>query len=756
MANVPYSPVSTVDASGGGGTAMSASANPNDFGADIGAAAQKVGDTGFDIAEKQQGMINETTMTNADTALAVKAGEINANYKSLTGLAANAAFPQYQADLEAARQEARANLPPAAQRGFDMLSTKTIASHIIDGSSYAATQLKEANRDSFADSTNVHIQQILQQPAAQLENDKDFQHTLGVITYNTQAQLDEGHPGLQKDPETGNVKFDESKPEGVALKAEYQKNLDSNISQAYVNRYSTLAKQDLTGSYNKYQQDRDSIPRPAQVSLDAYFAPKIFDNNKQVSVGGAIADAQTVHYDMLTNPSSAGSNAYNIGNVKTAEAAANNTAGFAAPATPIDGVTLAANTLRKGYGGLTLQQIGAKWAPPSENQTNDWVANVSKASGFAPGDVPNLNDPTQLAKLVKGIGVAEKSPTDRVNFTDDVISKGVQESLSVGTPSLQQSTQGQKTYATNQNGGPLTLADYYRTHSQDVLAKGDAYAESQMPGDLALKRSVRQSLQNQMQQTISNESAQHLMDNRNVLKAVNGDLSNGVPPQTEDELRKLPGMADMLDNIAARDPKFAESIPTLVAKAARRNDVTNSPNAYGVIQRTLEPHGSTNPDAISSEDHLMKELSRSDELGINMKDYNDAKPAIELPDTLKTKISKQMNDIANANGNLDGKGQQRALAWYNETMKSWQGASGDDKPMSAADFAQSFGKKDGPVPMPDGYIVPRMQAIADAARTAFAKVNGGQVLMRNKDGVTGWMPQANVEKAGSLGYQKVQ
>ena len=179
--------------------------------------------------------------------------------------------------------------------------------------------------------------------------------------------------------------------------------------------------------------------------------------------------------------SSAGSSAYNLGNVKTAAGALQGTASFVNPSTPVDGAILAANTLRNGYRGLTLQQIGDKWAPSSENNTSDWVSNVSKASGLSPGSIPDMDSPDQLHKLLRGIAVAEKSPSDRLNFSDDVISQGVLASLEGKHPTTTENTKGfaeqQDLYAN------LVKAknDYYKNLNEDpagVLTGNDSILNS--------------------------------------------------------------------------------------------------------------------------------------------------------------------------------------------------------------------------------------------------------------------------------------
>lgn len=770
MVNVPYNGISTVASSGSAGTPMGVHANPEDFGSQVGAAVEKQGNEGFDLLQKQQGMINETAMTNADTQMAIQAGQLNADYKSLSGLAAHAAFPKYQQDLEALRQETRATLPAGAQRGFDILATRTIANHIIDGSTYAASQLKDANRDAYSDSNDFHIQQILQPAVA--GSDQEFHYNLDTIKYNTGAQLDADHPGLKSD-ETGEVNFDESTPEGKSLKEEYQRNLDTNISEAYVNRYTTLAKQDVMGAYDKYQSDRDNIPRNGQVALDSYFAPKIMDAHKQTVVNTTIDDAKTDHYKLLTNPSSPVDtimkNELHADGVVRVHSDGDGSAigginSQAFPAQFIEAKTILENQgqdaakkyIRDFHQEQIVEKNGIDKLPANvQDIVADGVAN--HWSGFQKDLIQaakNGASPQQLIDM-------RRNEYQRLADENPAKYGGNLAAWNNRLDTFQMQTEGKKTYATNSNGGPMSTADYYRTHSLDILRNGDAYAEKQMPGDLAFKRLVRQTLNNEMSKTVANESAQHQMDNRNVMKAVNGELSNGVPPQTEDELRKLPGMSDLLDNVSARDPKFAESIPTLIAKSARRNDVTNSQNGYGAVMRALEPHAYDEPNAIASQDHLHKLLASSDETGINMKDYNDAKRAIEL-DTkavpLKKVLRDKMQEITNANGNYDGKGQQRALAWYNLAMDTWQqNAALGNKAVSVADFVGDD-KKPGMIPTTDHFAVSRMQQITDMAKAKFAETakDSDRISVIGPDGQRGTIPVSNLEKATAAGYKRAE
>lgn len=177
-----------------------------------------------------------------------------------------------------------------------------------------------------------------------------------------------------------------------------------------------------------------------------------------------------------------GSAAFNLGNVKTAQGAATNTGEFEQPATPTDGVVLAANNLRTGYRGMTIAQIGAKWAPPGDhNNTAQWIQNVSDATGYGKDFVPNLDDPAQLKQMLAGISIAEKSPQERSNFTDSVLNDGVQQSLQGGSAKTAKArilldeagtlAQIDKDYADNPKMGLMVRSEVQRQYSVARLAQ---------------------------------------------------------------------------------------------------------------------------------------------------------------------------------------------------------------------------------------------------------------------------------------------
>lgn len=705
-----------VSQDGSGASSMGVHANADDFGGQVGQAVQgagqsveKVSQDVSDIMLKQAQMANETAMTNADINTAIQAGKIRADYMSKTGMAAYNSFPKFQTDMQGLIEQGKQGLSPMAARGYEMLARRTIASHIIDGSGYAASQLKTAQRDSASNLMDISVGASGDPQVA--NNPQRFAEHLGNIKYGAAMQLGnelDEDSGLQQHPETGAVSFSDT-PQGQQSKQQYDSTVSYNTGLAWQNRINALAKENPVNASQVFADNKSNIPADAAVRIEAGLQPQVQNYHATNVVGNTLNEANIAHQDVLLNPSSSGSNAFNLGNVKTASGAANGTADFVKPATPVDGAIVAANNLRSNYQGLTLAEIGNKWAPPSENKTNDWVKNVSATSGLSPDSVPNLNDPSQLSSLLKGIATAEKSPTDRANFSDDVISQAAQSSISGEKPNV-----SNKPYATNPDGSPLSRADYYASHKDTIIAAGDRYAEQTMPGDLEFKNIVRQRLNNQMDTAINSQAAQYKQDNAFIQKGISGALTNGKPPSTYEELQQIQGMGDVLNRSAVHSPQYYQGIDTQINKISAQNNTTNSPNAYGTIMRVLADPAK-HVDTIESESKLSSLLGRSNDTGINAKDYNDSLKSIDVDKTWKDFLYQHMQDISSANGNVDGQGPQRAVAFYNYANQVKEANEKKDP-----DFLNNIDKyfeKQGP----EQYQPSRMTQLANWAKSI---VNG--------------------------------
>ena len=629
--------------------------NPNQFGAGIGEAVQKLGGTAEDLAQHYSGMMMETMSANAETQYMSKLSQVTNAYKSKEGLDAVNSYPQYQNDVSLLRQQFRDAMPLAAAHSFDQLALKHEAYALSDGSGYAATQMKQANIKANGALVANSINNMGNYDVASDDERAGFQ--LGTIKHATAMQMQTQGWGsvMTQDPKTGDINFADNL-DGNNAKEIFNSTLNKNLGEAQYNRFTSLASQNVSTAYQKYQDVRGDVPPETQVKLDAYFKPKIRESSVDGYLSTAMAQVAQDHASSMV--SGAGSNSYNLGNVKTADGASNNTSEFVNPASPVDGVILTANNLRSNYSGMTLQQIANKWAPPSENNTSDWLNNVSKASGISATSTPNLSDPAQLQSLLKGIAVAEKLPQDRALFTDDVLSRGVSAAISGKSATTGTATSAPMT------SGYQTQADYMATHKDELINNAMSWARQHYPNDPVMENTARERMSNVISTAVQSQNANYKQDNQTVMKALAGDFSGGKSPSTFSELRSLPGIGDVLDRVAVQDSKFYETIDNKISQFSRKDTSTNSANGYETIMRTLEP--SDSPNRIDSQDHLAKVLGRSDGTGINMKDYLDAKKSLDTSDVWKQFVSNNMKQITNANGNIDCLGQQRALQWYNQ------------------------------------------------------------------------------------------
>ncbi len=99
-------------------------------------------------------------------------------------------------------------------------------------------------------------------------------------------------------------------------------------------------------------------------------------------------------------------------------------------ATPEQGVQAAVEVLHRyesAYGINTLQGMIHRWAPPSENNTGNYIAHMERHVGVSATSRLDLNDPVLMAKIIQAKGLMENGagPMQRT-FTPQVIARGVQ------------------------------------------------------------------------------------------------------------------------------------------------------------------------------------------------------------------------------------------------------------------------------------------------------------------------------------------
>ena len=80
------------------------------------------------------------------------------------------------------------------------------------------------------------------------------------------------------------------------------------------------------------------------------------------------------------------------------------------------------------YGCNTVAKIIDKWAPPTENNTEKYIADVCKLSGLQPDTIIGYNSKTALKKMVYAMSIIENGNTDATRAAGlpnmDIIEQG--------------------------------------------------------------------------------------------------------------------------------------------------------------------------------------------------------------------------------------------------------------------------------------------------------------------------------------------
>lgn len=598
------------------GQRLSVKASPNDFGAQIGEAQQYAGkvkqETGerlTDWAIKQQGMLNETLANNALGEYQIEVAKRKAEFDSLEGLSAVQAKQKYVSEISELRKQYSSRLSGGALRAFELSSADVEYSHIAQAESYAIQQAKQAHRDSML--LSVNLAQTGMQDPSRAGDMASIGKALGDVSYSYQSLLDEDTPGVIFDPETQTHKFADT-PEGIQAREKLNSDIKYGQGIVWENSINTVAKNDPLKASQIYAENKDSIDPEARMRIEASLAPRVIDYYATTAVRESQDQIARGHREAVTK-SSMGSNPFNLGNVKTRRGAAENIAEFVQPATAVDGVILTANNLRKNYQGLSLEQIGNKWAPPSENVTSDWVKNVSAASGIAPGEVPDLNSPETLKKLLRGIAVAEKSPKDREAFTEAVLSQGVQDALAGknAVEAAQPAGVPQQNYPKNQFGGPLTRADWAATNRMEILSYWENWAEQQAPGNATFRKQVVARIEAQITDMVQQQNAEQRQDRLVVQQAINGAFTDGKPPLSYEQLKSIPDVAEVLLRTEVHSPDFTRDIDAKIERVsgAAGKDAKQYGPAFFNLMRDI------NAGVITNQDELIAHLPSNDSPG---------------------------------------------------------------------------------------------------------------------------------------------
>lgn len=295
---------------------LSVRASPQDFGSQIGEAAQglgrnigEVGKQTVDYVLKQQGMLNETLSTNADSQLQIDQANILNQYKSLEGLQAAGAYGSTVTSLQVSREKLRQSMPnPAAARAFDMLSLRSTGFAIRDAASHSATQIKKAHDDSSNAGMNLAIDQASRPQVA--EDPQRFNDALQSTRFFAQQQLQSrgyiipGPDGKVTLDDNGDPVFSNDENGKMASQV-YHSYIQAAEGKIWANRIKTLAFDPSVGNVNKayqvLQDNADSIPAATRAELVATLKGPLQNEGARQAADQAVGLANQGYNDHIAS-----------------------------------------------------------------------------------------------------------------------------------------------------------------------------------------------------------------------------------------------------------------------------------------------------------------------------------------------------------------------------------------------------------------------------------------------------------------------
>ena len=227
-------------------------ATPDAFGAGIGQALEQGGNMLAQVAVQRQQLANEANVNDVyANQFSPAARNILQNYMQLEGKDAEAAFPDYQQQMQDLRTQTRASLPNAMQqKAFDQIGTRRIESDLNGMARYAAAQTKQWEWNSHT----AKIADFINEAEANCNN---YDHLRGVA-----AQVDAETIIYGKNHGWSNDVIDYQVGEN-----------NDKLNSAVIKRQAQSG--DVTGAMGTYRNAvaANRLSGSAQGELDKFFKP---------------------------------------------------------------------------------------------------------------------------------------------------------------------------------------------------------------------------------------------------------------------------------------------------------------------------------------------------------------------------------------------------------------------------------------------------------------------------------------------------
>lgn len=540
-----------------------ANASPDAFGAQIGAAEQRLGATGEQAANTMsqaaiafQGLQNETLAKNADIQLASKLTNLQmdpqSGYVTKMGKDAVDGYQGYQDSVQQAYQDARASLPnPAAQRMFDTAAVKRVEYSLASGAQHAAQQNKiwQVGTAEARASTEMNV-------AANYYND-DTRFGQAVSTIKDEA--------LQQGELQG------WSPEMVAAKQQ------SYVSQAWQQRIMRYAQQDPVAAQNMYSANQEQISAADRPNLEHYLKANVQPVLARNIVSNVMAGGSTVNGSTLDQLHAAVVKAESDGDTG---AVGPNVAGQGTAKGDMQ--VMDATNLNPGYG----VQPAADNSPEERSRVgHDYLnAMIAHYGGDQSLALAAYNwGPGNVDKLLQGARASGAPLNDA--------------QLLAKTPAATQAYVSKINAAVPPQGGTAPTSSDPRANLTNWQQQASTLATNLYPNDPTFRDAVVSNLFNETNKIVAGQEGQQMGARDSLVAAAIG--SNGsAKPTTLSDLLSTP---DLKNAWATLKPEQQVGIMDLVDHNAKNNDPPVNDAALATLYK-LKGEAANDPMAFSNED----------------------------------------------------------------------------------------------------------------------------------------------------------
>lgn len=540
-----------------------ANASPDAFGAQVGAADQRLGAAGAQAADTTsqatlafQGLQNETLAKNADIQLAQKLTDLQMNpqngYGTKLGKDAVDGYQGYQDSVQQAYQDARSALPNAsAQRMFDSAAVKRVEYSLSSGAQHAAQQ----NKIWQVGTADARANMEMNVAANYYNDDTRFGQAVATI----------------KDEALSLGELQGWSPEQVAQKQQ------AYVSQAWQQRIMRYAQQDPVAAQNMYSANQEQINAADRPNIEHYLKANVQPVLARNIVSNVMAGGSTVNGSSLDqlhaavmkaessgNPNAVGPNVPGQGTAKGSMQVMD-----ATNLNPGYGVQPAANDSPEERARVGHDYLNAMIAHYGGNQTL-----ALAAYNWGPGNVD---------KLLQGAQAAG-TPLS----ADQLLAK---------TPPATQAYVAQINAAVPPQGGTVPTGGDPRQHLADWQQQASTLATNLYPNDPTFRDAVVSNLFNETSKIVAGQEGQQMGARDSLVAAAIGS-NNGTKPTTLSDLLSTP---DLKNAWATLKPEQQVGIMDLVDHNAKNNDPPVTQSALTTLYR-LKGEAANDPTAFANED----------------------------------------------------------------------------------------------------------------------------------------------------------